>query len=42
MTNIYSGQTLGVEPKIYEFVKDEQTMFYSSSGILLRPKEMNC
>jgi hypothetical protein len=41
--NIYSGQTLGMEPKIYELVNDEQTVFSSSNGILLLgAKGMNC
>lgn len=42
MINIYSGQTLRMEAKIYEIVNDEQTVFYSPNGILLEAKGMNC
>lgn len=42
MINIYSGQTLRMEPKIYEIVNDEQTVFYSPNGILLEAEGMNC
>ena len=38
MINIYSGQTLRMEPKIYEIVNDEQTVFYSHIRKLLRKK----